>query len=140
MAWTTITASDVSASFSNSEKAAADAAKGDDKLGDVIADVVDEIRGYVAVKNRLAAGATIPGRLESTALIIIRHRFLSSLPSSALITEARQLEYNQAIERLKNVAKGLFAVEDSDGTESPSRVEIARSRTAVATRTTLKGF
>ena len=115
MAWSTLTESQVTSQFSGAEKAAYDAKRGDDVLSDIITHVVHEVRGYVGVKHRLASGVTIPDALVSSAIAIVRFRFLNGLPSKSLITDDRRKEYDNALELLRSVAAGNFAIEDVDG-------------------------
>ena len=81
-----------------------------------IANAIQEIRGRVAAcpNNRLgdqAAGQLIPEELKPAALAIIRYRVLSRLPISALVTPAREREYNDALPLLSAVASCKFRIE-----------------------------
>ena len=113
MSWVTLSTTDVLAAFSAPEKAAYDAAAAADNMAAIVADVAEEVRGYVGVKASLPTGSTIPARLVSTAVAVARYRFLASLPSQRLITDARQREYNDALRRLQSVASGTFAIDDA---------------------------
>lgn len=118
MAWVSLTEADVRTRLSSAEVAALNAvhvAAGDTQtLPRVIAQVVDEVRGYIAATGNtdLEDGAKIPGKLVGAALALIRYRLISSLPNQSLITEPRKQEYNDAIRLLERVADGKFRVEE----------------------------
>lgn len=140
MSWITFTETDVLEQLSPQEKASYTAVQGSNKLPDVVASVVQEIRGYVGVKNPLAAGATIPPELESTAISIVRYRFLNGLPDKRLLTEQRVAENDQALTRLRAVAKGEFAISQSDGGTSSGGSSVISSRPTRVTSAGLNGL
>lgn len=129
--WVTITEDDFNRKMAGPEtnalKTKVLAAGQANPLPEIIADVVNEVRGYVAVKNTLAAGATIPDKLESAALAIIRFRLATRLPVSTLLTDDRRTENKDALALLKMVAQGDYAIDEPEdvseeviGTPSPS--------------------
>ena len=79
---------------------------------EIIAEVVDEIRGYVSAAGvALGAGTTVPQKLKSAALNRIRYELATRLPVKALMTEERK-ESNTAATRLfEQVARRSFLVE-----------------------------
>lgn len=85
-------------------------------LPDVIASVTQAVRGYVEAwaANRLGAGATIPSRLESAASALIRFELATRLPVASLLTDDRRKEYDAALQLLRDVAAGRFAVDVPD--------------------------
>lgn len=115
MAWVTITETDLRTRLSDPEitrwKSYFTGPGKTDPVPGIITQVVDEVRGYVAVRNTLGDGATVPSKLVSTAVVIIRHRFLNSLPG-VTISEDRKKEYEEARALLERVADGKFAVEE----------------------------
>ena len=103
MAWQSLTSADVLSKLSGAELSALQtAALGDgqsDPVPGIIQAVVDEVRGYVAANhdNQLGAAGTIPSKLVSAALAIIRHRLCTRLPVASLLTEQRIREKDDAI-------------------------------------------
>lgn len=119
MAWVTFSAADIRAVFSDAEKAACDAASGDDKLAEIASAVAGEVRGYVRSRATVPSGdALIPASLVSAAAAIGRYRFLNSLPIASLQTDGRKEEARQAIDLLKSVRTGGFAIDDADSGET----------------------
>lgn len=122
MSWITITEEDVKTRLAGAEltafKTAALSPGQSNPLPEIISQVTDEIRGYVAAcaHNTLDAAGTVPPRLLAPALNMIRYRLATRLPGmKGLIDELRQKEYNDALAVLKDVAACRFAVEDPDG-------------------------
>lgn len=140
MSWITLTAGDVLGAFGASEKVAYDAKRGDDTLPGIVTGVVAEVRGYVGVKHNLGPAGTLPEELRETAIIIARHRFLTTLPSDKLITEQRQKEHDRAEARLKAVASGEFSVQDPEGGVSGGSSQIVSQRTNPVTGTSMRGL
>ncbi|MFH0907190.1 MAG: phage protein Gp36 family protein [bacterium] len=128
MAWIPITEDDVKTRLAGAELAAyksrALAAGQADPLPEIIEQTVDEIRGYIAVRNTLQNGVTIPSKLKSAALALIVYRVITRLPVS--VSRERTDENTRAEELLKLVADGKFRVEEAttpsteaSGSQSP---------------------
>lgn len=135
--WIEITAADVQTRLAGAElsayRSAGMAAGQADPLPEIISAVVNEVRGYVAAcaRNTLGAGATIPDKLKSTALAMVRYRLITRLPLT--IGEERKQEYRDALDLLREVAACRFAVEEP---ETPEESEaIATSLPSMGTRT-----
>jgi phage gp36-like protein len=127
MAWQTVTDSDIVTRLAGAEiDALRETALADDQsdpVPEIVDQVVEEVRGYVAAGGyTLGAGATIPGKLLSAALAICRFRAATRLPTEAFLTESRKTEYRDAVRLLERVADGKFAIEEpaeaSDETSS----------------------
>lgn len=120
MAWISITASDVQTKLAGPELSAVQQvalAQGQvNPLPEIVSQVVDEIRGYIAAHraNKLGAGETIPEKLMSAALAIIRYRLATRLPVKSLLTQERVNENDAAIRLLERVADGRFAIEEPE--------------------------
>lgn len=138
MAWISITEADVQSRLAGAELAALKTAALADgqtsPLTEVCEHVVDEIRGYVAAcaRNTLGEGATIPQKLLSAALAMIRFRLATRLPRFPL-DENRRRENDQALHLLEQVAACRFAVEEPETAEdevlsSPSPAINERTR------------
>lgn len=118
MAWITITDADVQTRLAGAElsayRSAAKATGQADPLPEIISGVVDEVRGYVAAcdRNTLGAGSTIPEKLKSAALAMIRYRLITRLPLS--IGDERKAEYNDALRLLERVSECKFSVEEPE--------------------------
>lgn len=113
--WTTVSESDLLTVVSGAELSAYRAAALAEAQGDPVAAVllaaVNECRGRIAAhaSNRLASGATIPAALLPHCLVLARQRVFSRLPVK--ISQARQDEYTEAQSYLRDVAKGLVAID-----------------------------
>jgi phage gp36-like protein len=140
MAWITLVEADVVSRLSSPEtaalKSAALATGQADPLAEIVSQVIQEVRGYVAAHraNQLGAGETIPDRLKSAALALIRWRLVNRLPVKGLLTEERAREREEAITLLRDVAAGRFAIDApttlTDEVESATAPAItARDRT-----------
>ena len=119
MAWISITETDVQTRLAGAElsalKTAALADGQTNPLTEIIEQVVDEIRGYVAAceRNTLGEGTTIPQKLLATALAMIRFRLSTRLPGFR-VDENRRSENEQAIRLLERVAACRFANEEPE--------------------------
>ena len=125
MAWRIITEADVKTRLAGAElNACQTAALADgqtDPLPDIITAVVDEIRGYIAAGgNTLGAAGTIPSKLISAALAIVRYRLATRLPVRSLLTEERKSENTDAIRLLERVADGKFRIEEATAADTES--------------------
>jgi hypothetical protein len=84
-----------------------------DALADLVTQVVDEVRGFIqAGGNNLGAAGTLPSRLVSAAISIIRFRLSTRFPVKMLDTDARKREHDDAMKLLDRVADGKFAIEE----------------------------
>jgi len=127
MAWITLSITDVKPKLAGAElsalQTAALSAGQSDPVVEMIAEVINEVRGYVAACNRniLGAGATIPDKLKSAALAMIRYRAATRLPGKAFLSEDRVRENEAAIHLCEQVAACKFAIEEPD-TASTERI------------------
>jgi phage gp36-like protein len=117
MAWTTLTAADVKTKLTGPEvsavQTAALASGQSDPLVEIVEQVVDEVRGYIAAGGyNLGDGTTVPSKLVSATLSIIRYRLATRLPVKTLLTTDRVEENKEAIRLLERVADGKFVVEE----------------------------
>jgi phage gp36-like protein len=122
MAWTTITTDLVKTRLAGAEvtslQTAALASGQTDPLPEIVTQVVDEVRGYVAAGGyTLGAAATIPSKLISATLAITRFRLATRLPRFPF-DDNRRREYEDAIRLLNRVADGKFAVEEPTTTDT----------------------
>jgi phage gp36-like protein len=119
MSWITLTPDDILLRLAGAEKAAyttaALAGGQSDPLPEILEQVTDEVRGYIAAcaSNTLGPAGTLPPRLRLAALDIARYRLVTRLPNR--LTDERKEEYRNAIKLLESVASCKFAVEDPAG-------------------------
>lgn len=150
MAWITLTESDVITKLSGPEiaamKTAALQAAQTNPLPEVIAQVVREIRGYVAAchVNTLGDGDTIPDELAGAAISRIRYELATRLPVASLLTDDRRKANDTAIQLLRDVAKCAFALvapttPDADQPAGPG-IEVARCTRSRMSRSKLDGL
>lgn len=124
--WITITADHVKTRLAGVELSAyqtvALAAGQVDPLPEIIASVTDEVRGYIGAcaKNTYGPAGTIPERLLTATLNIIRYRLTTRLPLK--VTDARKTEYDDAIKLMEQVAACRFAVEDPNASSPDTSV------------------
>ncbi|MDR1304469.1 MAG: DUF1320 family protein [Verrucomicrobiales bacterium] len=150
MNWITITETAVQTRLTGAElnafRTAAMAVGQGDPLPEVIAQVTDQVRGYVAAcpNNALGATGTIPKRLLASALDIIRYRVATRLPQMAgLIDALREGEYKDALTLLRAVAACNYAIEDpaADGDDTGGgTVEVVNRPPRVAAKSQLGGL
>ena len=125
MSWISLTADSVATRLAGPEldavRSAALATGQADPLPEIVAAVVEEVRGYVAAcpRNRLGATGTLPKALEASALALCRGRLLSRLPVPSLDTEARRREVEDAQKLLRDVAAGRFYVDQPASDVAP---------------------
>jgi phage gp36-like protein len=119
MPWQLITETDIRDRLSGPElaayKTAALATGQTDPLPGLIAQTVDEARGYIAAAGNvsLGEGTTVPSKLVSAVVAIVRWRLITRLPlNSAALLETRKQEYQDALRLLEQVAAGKFLVEE----------------------------
>lgn len=122
MAWISIDESDVQSRLAGAELAAfktrALAAGQTNPLPEIITQTIDEVRGYVAVRNSLEEGEKIPSKLKSATLALIVFRLITRLPLQ--VSQDRRDENDRAQDLLKEVAAGRFRVEEPETTSSES--------------------
>src|ERR1051325_10661876 len=128
MAWLPITSDDVKTRLSSEEVELLQTAATDegqaDPLPEVINQVTDECRGYIAAKagNTLGPAGTLPPQTRSAAISMIVWRLAGRLAigkaGEMMRSPSRQQDYQDAISMLKDIAKGSMAVEQPD-TEGP---------------------
>jgi phage gp36-like protein len=138
MAWQSISTDDIKTRLAGAEvsalQTAALASGQTDPLPEVVAQVVDEVRGYVAAGGiPLGAASTIPAKLLSAALAIVRFRLATRLPRFPF-DDNRKTEYRDAVALLGRVADGRFLVEepttlDTESTAAPSPSVTAKTLT-----------
>jgi hypothetical protein len=84
-----------------------------DPIPDIIEQVVNEVRGYIAAaRYKLEAGQTIPSRLVGAVVTIILWRASLDLNCEILLTDVRGKEYKSASDLMERVAAGKFSVEE----------------------------
>ena len=125
MAWSTVSAATVKPRLTATELTALqtlDLPSGiTDALADLITQVVDEVRGYIqSGGNNLGAAGTLPSRLVSAAITIVRYRLATRLPIGVTMTDARRREYEDAMKLLDRVANGGFAIEEPTTADTES--------------------
>jgi phage gp36-like protein len=129
--WVTLTATDLKSSMTSSEverfgKTATDGTP-DDRVTQILSDLVAEIRAFIASAsaNTLSADTTtIPPEFKARALAIARWRLLITLPGYTP-GEARKTDYEKAVEFFDNVAKGkIRPVPADDAVANPVPLEI----------------
>jgi phage gp36-like protein len=131
MSWTTLSQEDVHAQLTSREielLLGTGLAVGQaSPLPDVLSRAVAEVRSYVPAlraDSSLAAGL-LPQSLHGAALDIIRYRLATRLASGRqasewLLSEPRQKAYQDALAYLKDVARGLVAVDPLPAGGTPS--------------------
>jgi hypothetical protein len=130
--WTPLTEAEVLNQFNDSETAAYDTAKGDDKgvaLADIIQKVADQIWQAYDQGGRVVdtqGAGTIPTGEKNRAIALVRWNYLNALPSGKSLAENRQPEAKAATDYFLMVAKREL--------KSPGGVAIARPGRNVRTR------
>jgi len=121
--WVDITPQDVAESINDAELSAAletFLAPGQQSpLLGIIADKTAEVRGYVRVRNRLAATG-VPEELKSSCIDLVIFDALGRL--SPDLAKRRLHWHEEALKRLDKVSEGKFSISqpDSEVTQAPS--------------------
>lgn len=145
--WRAVTEADVLGVLSAPEAAAYQSAasgSGQAVLTDVIGQVVNHCRGYIADHraNHLAAGITLPERCLRAALHLIRKDLLTRLDLE--VSEDRRKDASEALRFFERVADGKVAVEQPTGaTDTSSAVQtiaVIHSSEQVTNRQSLAGL
>lgn len=115
MSWTALTAEHVLEEFTPQEQATLKLIQNSqDNLPAIVARSMAEVRGAIESGGYpLGATGTIPDSLHSDAIAIARWRFLIAMPQlKALQTAERKAAYDDARNKLADIAKGKTGVED----------------------------
>lgn len=86
-----------------------------DPVTAALASAVNQVRGYAGAAGPLGAAGTVPPELWQTTLVLARWQLVSRLPSSAMATDARKAEYEEALRLLRDAAAGRYAFEPAAG-------------------------
>ena len=147
MSWITVTEADVLGVLNSYETAAyqsAAAGAGQDVLADVIAQVVNHCRGYIAdnLQNHLAEGVTLPERALRPALHLIRKDLLTRLDLE--VSKDRADDAREALRFFERVADGKVQMEQPIGTIDTSgaaqMIDVISNHQRQATRKNLSGL
>lgn len=153
MAWITLTAEDVqrrlaSAEYSALLNAAKQVAQDPaDLVAEAIAEITQQVRGYVAAceKNTLGDGQTIPDETKAAALALVRDYLFTRLPGlRSLNDELRQKETDRAVAMLRDVAACKLAIvlPQTPATQQAGgpAIQLVKSRPTVAGRDQTSGL
>jgi hypothetical protein len=147
--WITITSNDVLTVMAGKElEAVRSQALGDeqpDPLDDTISEIVQLVRGYVAKAYTLSEGLTVPNKLKTATLVLIRDRLVSRLPISDLTTPDRVAQTSAAWRLLRDVSSGTFQIDVADEpvaneVASTSPVQLVTSSRRRFSRETMDGL
>ena len=115
-----------------------------DVLADIIGQVVNHCRGYIADNpaNKLAEGVTLPGRVIRPALHLIRKDVLTRLDLE--VSEDRRKDAAEAIRFFERVADGKVQVElptgATDDRGPQQTIDVVSNHERQATRQNLSGL
>lgn len=145
--WRELTEADVLGVLNATETSAyqtAVAGETQDVLADIIGQVVNHCRGYIADNpaNKLAEGITLPDRVSRPALHLIRKDLLTRLDLE--VSEDRRKDAAEAIRFFERVADGKVQVEQPTGATDDSgpqqTIEVVSNHERQATRENLSGL
>jgi hypothetical protein len=122
MAWAALTADEIKTRLTSDEltklQTYALAPGQADPLPDVLLQVTDEMRGYIAKRNPLGAAGTLPPQVRRAAIAMARWTLLGRIgigtQGSISQSDSRKKEYEDALALMKDVVKGDFKVEAPD--------------------------
>lgn len=122
MSWSALSEDEVISRFTSTEEQllqrAALASPGISPLADILSQVTNEVRGYIAAAkgNSLGASGTIPDEVRGAAIAMARWRLAGRVAVGSAGTllqgETRRKEYEDALALLKDVAAGKMRVEN----------------------------
>jgi phage gp36-like protein len=108
----------------------------DDLVCETQRDVTAMVRSHCGVRYTLGPPDTIPSELRAAAVDILRYRALSRLPlSDSLITPAREQQYRDALQCLRDASAGRLALEPPDSTDTPPAAPVQTTTHAGSTYT-----
>lgn len=145
--WRELTEADVLGVLSEPEAAAYQSAaigSGQDVLADVLGQVVNHCRGYIADNraNHLAEGVTLPERCLRPALHLIRKDLLTRLDME--VSEDRRKDASEALRFFERVADGKVAIEQPTGAvdtgSAAQTIDVVSSSEQVTNRQSLAGL
>lgn len=145
--WRELTEADVFGVLSEPEAAAYQSAAtgdGQDVLADILRQVVDHCRGYIAdnKENKLAEGLTLPERCLRPALHLIRKDLITRLDLE--VSEDRRKDASEAIRFFERVADGKVSIEQPEGATDDSsasqEIEASTPKKRLFTRNSQKGL
>lgn len=145
--WRELTESDVLGVLSEPEAAAYQSSaigSGQDVLADVLGQVVNHCRGYIAdnAQNSLAEGLTLPERCLRPALHLIRKDLLTRLDLE--VSEDRRKDASEALRFFERVADGKISIEQPTGATDNSgpvqAIALISNHDRQATRQNLAGL
>lgn len=145
--WRELIEADVLGVLSEPEAAAYQSAatgSGQDVLADILGQVVNHCRGYIADNpaNKLAEGLTLPERCLRPALHLVRKDLLTRLDLE--VSEDRRKDATEALRFFERVADGKVSIEQPTGavdTGSPVQtIDVISSSEQVTNRQTLSGL
>ena len=111
--WISFTASNITG-LTPAEIAQVDRFTGGSNLATITAQVVREVRGYVGRGNPIGLDGTIPDELQTAANALVVYRYVSQLPTGALMTEVRKAAHEEGLRQVRDVAKGDFLIQLPD--------------------------
>ena len=136
--------SNITRTRSGTRELSAATGSGQDVLADVLTQVVNHCRGYIADNsaNALAEGITLPERCLRPALHLIRKDLLTRLDLE--VSEDRRKDAAEALRFFERVADGKVAIEQPTGAidnSSPSpAISLLSNNERQATRQNLSGL
>ena len=145
--WRELTETDVLGVLNATESASyqsAAAGDGQDVLADIIGQVVNHCRSYIADNpaNKLAEGVTLPERVIRPALHLIRRDLLTRLDLE--VSQDRRKDASEALRFFERVADGKVQVELPTGATDDSGpqqvIETLSNNERQATRQNLSGL
>lgn len=148
MSWSSITSDEVLSEFTPTERTIIETISGSTTALDSILDrAVNSARGsMLAGGNRLSAAGTVPDQIRPEIIAIARWRWITSLPKSgmALATDARKDAHREAMDLLKEIARGDLKVElpatAIDAATPDNAIEVASANDRRATTSKLDGL
>lgn len=145
--WKQPTESDVLGVLNALETAAykrAAVAPGQNVLADILTQVVNHCRGYIADNkaNKLAAGLTLPERVIRPAMHMVRKDLLTRL--NLEVGEDRRRDATEALRFFERVADGKVAIElptgETDRSSATPAITLLSEGDREASRQTLAGL
>jgi hypothetical protein len=151
MSWITITDAQILGKSAGAEveaaRSAALATGQADPVPGIVAQIVREVRGYVAGcdKNTLGPEGTIPDELLGAALNRIRFECATRLPGGALLDEDRRQSNRDALAMLRDAAACRLALAQpatatTEQIAGGNAVQLVSSTPRVASRERIKGL
>lgn len=114
--WITVSANDVR--ITPREKSVVDLNTPQQTLQQCVDAACNLVRGYIGKRNPLADAPQVPPEVKDAVIAIALVDYLSQMPGTQLVNDARKAARDNALKLLQDIAKGNFIITAADVEEA----------------------